>query len=164
MSRAFVKELDEQDDRMGLVRPQSPHVNYVTTRGLELLQERVRALSVARQGLAGKDDIASQQTISELDRDLAYFNERIKRAVLVEPERQPLDKVHFGAAVEVEDDAGERLQFMIVGEDEADPDTGRISWVSPLAKALLNTQVGDVVTWRRPAGDKELEVLAIRRD
>ena len=119
---------------------------------------------MARQGLAGKDDIASQQTISELDRDLAYFNERIKRAVLVEPERQPLDKVHFGAAVEVEDDAGERLQFMIVGEDEADPDTGRISWVSPLAKALLNTQVGDVVTWRRPAGDKELEVLAIRRD
>jgi transcription elongation factor GreB len=163
MSRAFVKELDEQDDKTGPVRPQSPHVNYVTARGLELLQERVRQLTLARHALSGKEDLSSQQSSRELDRDLAYFNERIKRAVLVEPGRQPLDRVHFGAAVEVEDSEGERLNLVIVGEDEAEPDAGRISWVSPLASALMNARVGDVVTWRRPVGDKELEVLDVRR-
>jgi transcription elongation GreA/GreB family factor len=163
MSRAFVKELDEQDDTAGPPRPQSPHVNYVTPRGLQLLQERVRAVSEARNALTGKDDLPSLQSSRDLARDLAYFNERIKRAVLVEPDRQPLDKVHFGAAVEAKDAEGERLNFVIVGEDEADAAAGRISWVSPLANALMNARVGEVVTWRRPAGDKELEVLSIRR-
>ena len=163
MSRAFVKELDEQDDNAGPARPQSPHVNYVTPRGLQLLQDQVRELTKARDALSGREDLSSQQSSRDLARDLAYFNERVKRAVLVEPDRQPPDRVHFGAAVEVEDAEGERLSFVIVGEDEADAAAGRISWISPLATALMNARVGDVVTWRRPAGDKELEVLTIGR-
>jgi transcription elongation factor GreB len=163
MSRAFVKELDEQDDSAGPARPQSPHVNYVTPRGLQLLQDKVRELTEARVALSGREDLSSQQSSRDLARDLAYFNERVKRAVLVEPDRQPVDRVHFGAAVEVEDAEGERLSFVIVGEDEADAAAGRMSWVSPLATALMNARVGDLVTWRRPAGDKELEVLAIGR-
>lgn len=163
MSRAFVKELDGQDDDAAPARPQSPHVNYVTPRGLQLLQEQVRGLTASRAALAGKEDLPSRQAFQELGRNLAYFNERIHRAVLVEPEQQPLDRVHFGAAVEVEDGAGQRFNFILVGEDEADPEAGRISWISPLASALMNSRVGDVVVWRRPLGDKELEVLAIRR-
>lgn len=163
MSRAFVKELDEQDDKNAPVRPQSPHINYVTPRGMRLLQEKVSGLVAALEKLKGKEDLASQQSSRELEREMAYYSERVKRAVLIDPEQQALDRVHFGAAVEAEDNDGERLRFVIVGEDEADVAEGRISWVSPLASALMNARVGDVVTWRRPAGDKELEVLEIRR-
>lgn len=161
MSRAFVKELDEQADDALPERPQSPHTNYVTPAGLEQLQERVRELSLLRDSLVGREDLGSQQQLKHVERDLHYFGERVKRAVLVRPETQPDDKVHFGAAVEVEDAEGERLRFRIVGEDEADATQGKISWVSPLAKALLNATVGDRVTWKRPAGDKELEIIAI---
>jgi transcription elongation GreA/GreB family factor len=145
------------------MRPQSPHINYVTLSGLSLLEDKVRDLAEARHVLVGSEDLSSQQTLRELERDLAYFNERIQRAVLVEPEAQPLDRVHFGALVEAEDKEGERVSFVIVGEDEADATQGRISWVSPLANALMNARVGDLVTWKRPVGDKELEVLSIRR-
>ncbi|MCF7968804.1 MAG: GreA/GreB family elongation factor [Methylococcaceae bacterium] len=163
MSRAFVRELDDQGDNAAPLRPQSPHINYVTPRGLGQLEDKVRDLAEARQALVGKEDLSSQQTLRELERELAYLNERVKRAVLVEPKAQPLDRVHFGALVEAEDKEGERLNFMIVGEDEVDARQGRISWVSPLANALMNAQVGDVVSWKRPVGDKELEVLSIRR-
>lgn len=163
MSRAFVKELDDQDDSTRPLRPQSPHANYVTPRGLRLLEDRVRSLAKSREALVGRGDLASQQSLRELERDLVYFNERVKRAILVSPEEQSLEQVHFGAVVEVEDAEGERSSFMIVGEDEADAAQGRVSWFSPLAKALMNARVGDVVNWKRPAGDKELEVLSIRK-
>ena len=163
MSRAFVKEQDDQGDCARPLRPQSPHANYVTPRGLRLLEDKVRNLAKSREALVGRDDLPSQQTVRELERDLVYFNERVKRAILVSPEEQSLDRVHFGAVVEVDDAEGERSIFMIVGEDEVDAAHGRVSWVSPLAKALMNARVGDVVNWKRPAGDKELEVLSIRK-
>lgn len=168
MSRAFVKELDEDRDVGELPdKPQSPHINYVTPKGLERLQERVRELSAARAALAGRDDLEGRQQLKHLERELRFFGERVKRAVLVRPDAQPPDRVHFGVAVEVAeaDNAGARpLRFVIVGEDEAEAAQGRISWTSPLARALLNARVGDTVTWRRPAGDKELEIIAIDRD
>ena len=163
MSRAFVKELDDQGDSAVPLRPQSPHINYVTPRGMGLLEDKVRDLAEARHDLVGREDLSSQQTLREVERDLAYSNERVKRAVLVEPEGQPMDRVHFGALVEAEDKEGERVSFVIVGEDEADATQGRISWVSPLANALMNARVGDLVSWKRPVGDKELEVLSISR-
>jgi transcription elongation factor GreB len=163
MSRAFVKELDGQEENLP-PRPQSPHTNYVTPRGLAQLQAQVQALSAARDELVGRDDLDSQQQRTRVERDLHYYTERVARAVLVNPEPRPGDKVHFGAAVEVEDAEGEHACFVIVGEDEADAAQGRISWVSPLAKALLNARLGDRVVWRRPAGDKELDILAIARD
>lgn len=163
MSRAFVKENDEQEGKAGLVRPQSPHVNYVTPAGLHQLEEKVSQLALERSALVGKDDLASQQALRECERDLAYYAERVNRAVLVDPEQQPDDAVHFGAAVLAEDGEGQRWNVVIVGEDEADAAQGRISWISPLAKALLNARVGDVVNWQRPAGDTELEILSIRK-
>lgn len=164
MSRAFVKELDGNEADTGLLeRPQSPHTNYVTPRGLESLQEHVRELSAMRDVLAGRDDLGSQQQIKHVERNLHYYAERIKRAVVVRPDTQPEDRIHFGAAVEVEDVEHRRQKFIIVGEDEADAASGKISWVSPLARALLNARVGDWVTWKRPAGDKELEIVSISK-
>ena len=72
--------------------------------------------------------------------------------------------VRFGATVEIEDETGTRHHYHIVGDDEADLATSDISWASPLARALIGARVGDVVTWRRPAGATEVEVMSIRYD
>jgi len=164
MSRAFVKEPDGDEAAEDLPeRPRSPHTNYVTPQGLRLLRTRLNELLQSRAALAGRDDLASRQQIAAIERDLRYFGQRIECAVLVDPEAQPEDRVHFGATVEVVDEEGATHRFVIVGEDETAIAQGKISWVSPLARALLNARVGDVVTWRRPAGDRELEVLSIHQ-
>lgn len=164
MSRAFVKEADGGQADSLPERPRSPHTNYVTPAGLRLLQQRVRELMELKTRLAGSDDMSVQQQLKQVERDLRYYEGRLERAVLVKPDSQPDDKVHFGATVEVRDSQGRVERFTIVGEDEADAAHGKISWVSPLATALMDAAVGDVVTWKRPAGDKDMEVLAIHKD
>lgn len=164
MSRAFVKEADGDHADNLPERPHSPHTNYVTPAGFRLLQQRLRDLMERKTLLAGNDDMAAQQQLKQVGRDLRYYEERVERAVVVRPETQPDDKVHFGATVEVRDAQGQVESFTIVGEDEADAARGKISWVSPLAAALMDAVVGDVVCWKRPVGDKDLEVLAIRKD
>jgi transcription elongation GreA/GreB family factor len=162
MSRAFVKEPDSPPDDV-LERPQSEHPNYITPEGLEQLRARLRALEQKRDALGDvTDDPRRQQQLAELERDLHYFQGRIDRAVVVDPASQPPDEVLFGATVEVLDQEGQSQRFAIVGEDEADAAAGKVSWVSPLAKAMLGARVGDTVTWQRPAGNLELEITAIR--
>jgi transcription elongation GreA/GreB family factor len=97
-----------------------------------------------------------------VERDIRYFQERIERHILIEPDSQPADRIGFGAIVETVDDNDEKRKFRIVGEDEADPKHSRISWVSPLAKALNGAAVGDTVVWKRPTGDLSLEILSIK--
>ena len=87
-----------------------------------------------------------------VDRDLRYYTARLESAVPVDMARQPRRKVAFGAAVTVSQPGGERRTFTIVGEDEADLREGKISYVSPLAEALLDARVGKKVLWRRPGG------------
>jgi transcription elongation GreA/GreB family factor len=165
MSRAFIKELDgDQADHDPPERSQSPHTNYVTPYGLKQLQQRVQELIAVRDSLTRKQDLGIQQQLKHVKRDLRYYAERIQCAVVVRPEAQPDDRVHFGASVEVEDMEGKRFRYLIVGEDEADPDLSKISWVSPLARALLGACIGDIVKWRRPAGDKELKITSISKD
>jgi transcription elongation GreA/GreB family factor len=108
------------------------------------------------------DDPHRQQELAQVERDLRYYQGRIEKAVVVDLSKQPADEVHFGAIVEVEDENGERHTFTIVGEDEADVTKNRVSWVSPLARAMLGAKVGDTVTWQRPAGNLELEIVNIR--
>jgi len=164
MSRAFVKEADGDSVVEDLPeRPVSPHPNLVTPAGLNFLREQVRELLYQRSALADSEDMADKQRLKSIERDLRYYDERASTAVLVDPDAQESGHVHFGSTVEVEDEAGKPLRFTIVGEDEADVAAGKISWVSPLARALLDAQVDDVVTWRRPAGDKELTVLSIHK-
>jgi transcription elongation factor GreB len=165
MSRAFVKESD--DDLVAGELPERPvpvHVNYVTPRGLELLQTRLRELQERHEDVKrrSEDDSAAKQAMREIDRDLRYVNAQLERAVVVDPAQQPRDEVHFGASVKIEDEDGLVHEFALVGDDEADVSAGKISWASPLARALMNGKVGDTVAWRRPAGETEVEILSIR--
>jgi transcription elongation GreA/GreB family factor len=137
-------------------------VNYVTPAGLRQLQAQQAELETQRQRLLGAGKQASPQGLALVQRDLRYVEERLGRAVLVAPGCGSPDKVHFGATVAVRDEAGAIQTFTIVGEDEADPAQGKLSWVSPLAKALLNAELGELVKWRRPAGPQELEIVDIR--
>jgi transcription elongation factor GreB len=163
MSRAFIKEDDSNVSAEELPeRPQSPHPNYVTPGGLAALQSQLAELQEQRrQLLEHPDAILAQEHLKPVERDIRYFQERIERAVVIDPASQPRDKVSFGAVVTTVDEEGTERRFAIVGEDEADPAVGKISWVSPLARALTSAAAGDTVVWKRPAGDKTLEVTAI---
>lgn len=163
MNRAFMKDPDDAGRPEELPdRPQSPHPNYVTEAGLRQLEARVAELAGARDRLVDLGRLADAQELAIVKRDLRFYEARLARAIRVDPDGRPLDRVRFGAVVEVCDEAGRMEAFQIVGEDEADPARGRISWVSPLAEALLNAEVGEEVVWRRPAGTLRLEILAIR--
>jgi transcription elongation GreA/GreB family factor len=163
VNRAFVKDPDETGVPEPLPeRHQSPHANYVTPTGLRQLQAQQGELEARRQRLLDAGKQASPQDLALVQRDLRYVEERLGRAILVPPGGGSPDRVHFGATVEVCDGAGVSEIFTIVGEDEADPALGKLSWVSPLAKALLNAELGELVKWRRPAGAQELEIVAIR--
>ena len=170
MSRAFVKESDE-DAAAGELpeRPVPAHPNYVTARGLAQLQERERALAVRHEQLksVAEDDSSAKQKLREVDRDLRYLRAQLERAEPVQATAglgEEAPDVRFGAEVVIEDEAGKQQCYRIVGDDEADAAAGDISWASPLARALLGARVGDVVTWRRPAGSVDIEVTGIRYD
>lgn len=164
VNRAFVKDPDETGSPEALPeRPQSPHTNYVTPGGLRQLQSLVGELELRRNQLLGEGKLASPQELAVVQRDLRYYEERVRRAVLVAPAGGSLDRVRFGTTVDVRDESGAVDTVTIVGEDEADAALGKISWVSPLAKALLNAELGELVRWRRPAGPQELEIVDIRQ-
>lgn len=163
MSRGFVKEDDLEHAGTDLPeRPVSPHPNYVTPAGLKALESNAMALDKERASLISqKDNESAKQRIAVIDRELRYSSTRLEQAILVEPTKQDKDTILFGATVEVEDEHGKLLQFHIVGEDEADIAQQKVSYVSPIAKALIGRKVGDVVAWQRPAGILELEVIKI---
>ena len=163
MSRAFIKEDDQRNAGDELPeRAQSPHPNYVTARGFADLKREVEALTAQRETTAlGAEKLSMEGNLARIDRNLRYAKARITCAILVDPAVQPADAVAFGATVRVREASGEARVFSIVGEDEADAERGKASWVSPLARALRGAQVGDSVTWKRPSGDLELEVVSI---
>ena len=163
MSRAFVKEADDNLPSDALPeRPQSPHPNYVTARGLEQLHGKLHELQAERDRLAAQDDPMARTRLLEVKRDLRYFQGRVERAILVNPSGQPQDEVHFGAQVEIESEDGTRSVYHIVGEDEADVNAGSISWASPLGKALIGLRVGDSFVWNRADKAQDVNVVSIR--
>jgi transcription elongation factor GreB len=163
MSRGFVKEDDLEHAGTDLPeRPISQHPNYVTPAGLKLLQQAAEKLEQERSELyPRKEDPIVNQRLAVVERDLRYYETRLEQAIMVNPVEQPADTVLFGATVAVEDEEGENRIFTIVGEDEADIAANKVSWVSPLARALIGHKVGDSVTWMRPAGNQMLEITAI---
>lgn len=164
MSRAFVKENDLEHAGTDLPeRPQSEHPNYVTPTGLAQLQSQLQRLDQERLELiARKEDSIIRQRIAMIDRDLRYLQGRLERAIPVDPASQAKDTVLFGAVVSLEDENGDQHEYTIVGEDEADISLNKVSWVSPLARALIGAKIAESVKWRRPAGDLELEITDIR--
>jgi transcription elongation GreA/GreB family factor len=160
MSRAFVKEPqgDQADDDLP-DRPLSPHPNYVTPRGLLALRRRIEELLAERADLiAAEAQLGTKTELKRIERDLRYFEASLQAAIVVEPQAQSHEDIRFGAMVIVTDEHGDSHQFTIVGEDEACAAKGLISWVSPLAKALIGRRTGDVIVWERPVGNAELEV------
>ncbi len=138
-------------------RPISPHPNLVTEAGLKQLQDAVAAGQAAFEAALRVDDINERRRATALAaRDLSYFMERVKTAEVV-PLSPASDVVTFGRRVAFQRDDGRRQAYRIVGEDEADPRSGSISYVSPVARALIGKRVGDLAR----LGDSELEILAI---
>ncbi len=164
MSRAFVnEERFEQAGGEELVdRPISEHPNYVTPTGALQLQTQEEQLVAELNALKdAHDDTFAKDKVAEIERDLRYVRARLDSAILVDPKTQSHETVLFGATVEVEDEEGNRHTFHIVGEDEADANINKVSWVSPLAKSLIGQKIGDTVVWQRPAGNLNLEILDI---
>jgi len=140
MSRAFVKEVESETIDLP-DRPVSTHPNLVTAEGLVAIERTLSHFEAANKASMAKDDRA---VITAIQRELRYWKARRSTAKVVEP---PTDKskVHFGATVTVRRDDGRAQTFRIVGEDEAEPARGTLSYVSPLARAVLGGKVGDDV-------------------
>jgi transcription elongation GreA/GreB family factor len=162
MSRAFVKDNDGDAAEVLPELPVSTHPNYVTPRGLALLRGRLEKAAARRDALRAneQDALDLRNELAALERELRYLHARVASAIEVDLSKQPRERVAFGATVTVDSEEGER-RWQIVGEDEADAEHGLVSYVSPLATALLGARVGDEVRWQRPAGDMTIEVLRI---
>jgi transcription elongation factor GreB len=162
MSRAFTKESDGQLSADEFPeRPLSASPNYVTSHGLEQLHGRQQRLQHEHVQLMGQDESLVRQRKLEVERDLRYYNAQIERATVVDPAGQPHDEVHFGAKVVIRGEDNVSHTFHIVGDDEVNIATGRISWASPLGKALIGATIGEWVVWQRPAGPTEVEIVEI---
>jgi transcription elongation GreA/GreB family factor len=154
MSRAFVKEEEGGEAFEDLPdRPISPHPNFVTPEGLAFIEAELTRL---HQEHAAAQTAEDKIALAKTSRDLRYWTARRASAQVVHP---PPDAstVHFGSTVTIQRDDGRRQTFRIVGEDEADPVKGTISYVSPLAQALTGKSVGDVVH----AGGSDAEIVDI---
>ena len=153
MSRAFVKEADEALEEFP-ERPVSPHPNFVTAEGLALLDATLARL---HQEHAAAQAASDRAALARLARDLRYWTSRRATAQLISAASSP-SAVQFGCTVSILREDGRRQTYRIVGEDEADPSHGTISYVSPVARALTGRKVGDVVR----AGTSDAEVIEVK--
>jgi len=178
MSKAFTKEGDGNDDEPDVPETLPAHLkNYMTPTGFAALQTELRILQREERPkvvevvswAAGNGDrsengdyIYGKKRLREIDRRSRYLSKQIKSAEMVDPQaQQGITQVFFGASVTYEREDGAKLTVTLVGIDEADFSKGKISWISPLAKALMKAKVGDVVDVHAPGGPESVEVLAI---
>jgi len=153
--------------------------NYLTPTGhKQLADELSRLMSVERPKVvrevseaAAQGDrsenaeyIYGKKRLREIDRRVQFLTKRLDSAVVVRPEDLGGDIIRFGACVEVEDEDGQRKTYTLVGPDESDPASGKLSFQSPLGQALMKRKVGDVVVVKRPAGEIEVEIVSLRYD
>jgi transcription elongation factor GreB len=157
-----------------------PPRNYMTPQGYARLKselgtlvesERPELLKVIHWAASNGDRsengdyIYGKKRLREIERRVRYLIKRLESAVIVDPaERGESDQIYFGATVTYETADGEEHTISIVGMDEVDPARGRVSWISPIAKALLRRQAGDVVRFAAPGGLEELEITDVRYD
>jgi transcription elongation factor GreB len=178
MSKAFTKETDREDDNTDETDALSGgEKNYMTPNGLAALRaEWHKLFHVERPPVvqtvswaAGNGDrsengdyIYGKKRLREIDRRVRYLLKRIDSAVVVDPKQQKhLDQIFFGANVTYAREDSSEHKVQIVGIDEADLDAGKISWLSPIARALIKSRVGDEVQVRTPAGAETLKILSI---
>ncbi|MDB6029623.1 MAG: gramicidin synthase [Verrucomicrobiales bacterium] len=166
MSKAFTREDDTVEESI-LPRPVSPLPpgvkNYMTPDGAKRLQEELKQLTdVERPRVAALvDPTGPRRELVALDQRIVYLGESLQTAVIVQPPTTPDEQVRFGATVTVRDKSGIESKYRLVGIDETDMDRNWISWRSPIARALLNTRVGQRVRFRLPTGEEQLEIVAL---
>lgn len=159
LSVAFTKEESAETASETLLpdRPISPHPNLVTEAGLQALQKQLQEAREAYEAAQAIDDVNEKRRQSAVPlRDVRYLTERLRTAQLV-PKPASTDVVAFGSTVTFSRTDGRVQTYRIVGEDEADPKAGSISFVSPVAKSLMGKAVGDVVG----SGRQEIELVEI---
>jgi transcription elongation factor GreB len=163
MSRAFVKEPDGDSPDDGLPEsPVSTGPNYVTPKGLADLRARLAAAQkLLEQPFDGAGKPGAKSTLARARADVRRLQRRLDSAILIDSGASEGGEVALGMRVTIEYPDGRRQPFTIVGEDEADPVNGLVSWASPLGKALLGKREGDAAVWVRPAGDIELKIVGI---
>lgn len=166
MSKAFTRENDDAPEPGSVRRPPvqlPPGVrNHVTSDGLLRWKTQLEHLiDHERPQLAGRADTTSRELLDRLDDQIARLQDCLQSAVSTPPPAVGETRVRFGAWVEVRDSAGETNRYRLVGAEEADPDQGLISWLSPLAKALLNRRPGDSTRLRLPSGETTLTIQTV---
>jgi transcription elongation factor GreB len=180
MNKAFVKETtdDDLDDAPQGATPIPPGTkNYMTPAGhREMREEMLKLLDVERPAVVkmvswaasngdrseNADYIYGKRRLREIDRRIYFLTKRLDIAEVVDSSRQEnVDQVFFGATVRYANQDGEEQTVMIVGVDEVDMDKQQISWISPVARALLKARVGDTVTLHTPVGPQQLDILDV---
>lgn len=179
MSKAIADRNDQSEDEEEAGIPPIPAgaKNYITPKGYaRLKEEALNLLDKERPALVkvvawaasngdrseNADYIYGKRRLREIDRRIRFLTKRLDLAEVIDPvAREATDQVFFGATVTVMDEAGEENTYSIVGIDEADVSGGRISWVSPLARALLKHREGDQITFKAPGGDQVLEIVKV---
>ena len=180
MNKAFVKEsTDENDDDLDAAQPEIPAgtKNYMTPAGYRRMRdELLHLIDEARPEVVklvswaasngdrseNGDYIYGKRRLREIDRRIRFLTKRIDLAEVVNSSRQEnTDQVFFGATVEYATEDGETHTVKIVGVDEVDLDQGHVSWISPIARALLKAKVGDQVTLHTPVGPQAIDVLDV---
>lgn len=169
MSRAFTREDDDRDafvPRPVSVLPAGAR-NYLTAEGARRLEEEKARLAARRPVLVttaaepGAAGAEAKEELARVDQRLAALEQSLRQAEIVPPPPPPHDHVRFGATVTVRDQKGAVEKYRIVGADEADFERNEVSWVSPIARALLNARLGQTVPFKFPAGMSQLEIVAI---
>ena len=167
MSKAFTRESDDAPEPPARPRPPTqlpPGVkNYLTADGARRLQAELdRLTQIERPKLAtATDDPDARRRLQGLDQRIQHLHQSLGTAVVVPPPGAPWEQVRFGATVTVRSRGTGETRYRIVGRDETDLDRGWVSWLSPIAKALLNAKLGQRVQFRFPSGEEELEIVGI---
>jgi transcription elongation factor GreB len=167
MSRAFVRESDfpQLPELPPLVSPLPPGAkNYLTPAGAQRLRDelaRLRDTQRPRLAAAPADDLDAKRELQVLDQRIRYLQESLLTADVSEITPGPADVVRFGATVTVRESGNVETRYRIVGVDETDLDRNWVSWLSPVARALMNAKPGDRVQLKAPRGTRELHVVAI---
>ena len=162
MSRAFVKENDLEHAGIDIPeRPVSQLPNYVTPNGHKQLKETIHLIEKEIKSIKELEDSPeNKQNKMKLERDLRYYHKRIETAILID-KNEDSNKVLFGAHIVLIDENDQTYKFQIVGEDEADIKQNKLSYVSPLAKELIGSSIGDEVIWKRADGNRVVFIDSI---
>jgi transcription elongation factor GreB len=166
MTNAFAGKPDPEVASGATVRIQAPTEagrNLLTPAGAARLRAELHQLhKVERPALAtSPENAVTRHQLQIVDQRIRYLQERLTSADIVLPPRERRDVVRFGATVTIEDEDGEVTTYRLVGVDEAQPQEGSISWVSPVGRSLLNRRSGERVTFRTPVGDREFLILHV---